>query len=338
MDYKKLYLDIKKKFDDTQKELSDVNQNLVKKNDELIDIKYDLDNVMNELSEVYTELDKTHDELCDAMCKLDIANYELNKITDDINNKTILKTINKHKGGKCSIEGNKYEYMVYNIVKETTLNNKKFNTQKEEELGGSRKHNDLICNYKKDKNIGIEIKKRNTPDWMQCSIKYNKENKKWYGSENGKIPIESRKVFNKLLNKVKLFNGNMPPFIEKNITYDEWIEIKKNTIDFDDTYIDIPNDTIKYIYSKKGCYYIQISDYGLYHLGNDICNFDVPEFIVEQQLRIRIKVHKSKNKQGFCVLSITASCKPKDITKLKKSKFSLDSIDKLPINLTCIQN
>ena len=40
-----------------------------------------------------------------------------------------------------------------------------------------------------------------------------------------------------------------------------------------------------------------------------------------------------KNKKGFCVLSITIACQPKDISKLEKSKYSLDDKDKLPLSL-----
>jgi len=85
---------------------------------------------------------------------------------------------------------------------------------------------------------------------------------------------------------------------------------------------------------SRGCNYIQISNgYGLYHLGHDICNFDVPLFNIEQRLRIRTKIHTRKNKKGFCNLSVTVACQPKDITKVKQSKYSLDDKDKLPVSL-----
>jgi len=42
-----------------------------------------------------------------------------------------------NKGSKCSEAGTKYEIDVYNVIKNTTLNGAKFNTQKIEELGGS---------------------------------------------------------------------------------------------------------------------------------------------------------------------------------------------------------
>ena len=101
-------------------------------------------------------------------------------------------------GKNSSISGNNYEKKIYNIVKYCYINNNLFNTQKEEELGGSSSKNDIECNYQKEKDIGIEIKKQNTPDWMQCSINYNNNTKKWEGSNRCKIPLECRDIFNNI--------------------------------------------------------------------------------------------------------------------------------------------
>lgn len=76
-----------------------------------------------------------------------------------------------------------------------------------------------------------------------------------------------------------------------------------------------------------------MSDKGLYYLENDVCCFTVPQFICEQQLRVRIKVHERKNKKGFCKLSVTISCQPKNINNLVNSDYSLDNKMKLPNNL-----
>jgi hypothetical protein len=93
------------------------------------------------------------------------------------------------------------------------------------------------------------------------------------------------------------------------------------------------------LYEAKGCCYIQISDgKGLYHLGNDRCNFEVPFFDIPQQIRIRTKIHTKSNKNGHCVLSVTVACQPKNIQTLIPSEYSLDSKDKLPQSLTFIQN
>lgn len=240
----------------------------------------------------------------------------------------------KFKGSQCSISGNNYEKCVFEIVNKCILNKKKFNTQKSTDLGGSNCINDIQCNYNDEKDIGIEIKKCKTPDWMQCSIKYNVEEKKWESTKNGKIPKDSAKIFDEIINKISIFENDIPPFMIKKITHEEWIKIKKETKKWNDVYIEIPNDTIQKIYSCKKCQYIQISDYGLYHLGDDVCNFDVPEFTIEQQMRIRIKIHTKKDKDGFCKMSVMAACKPKNIKLLEKSKYTLDNKDKLPKNLT----
>ena len=225
-----------------------------------------------------------------------IKNSELLKKIAELEKEIKLLT---PKGSLCSKNGNKYEKDVYNVVKNTYLNNVLFNTQKETELAGSTAKNDIECNFKSKKDIGIEIKKYNTPDWMQCSIKYNEEINTWQPTIRGRVP-RCREIFENLIKDLELYNGDIPPFMKKSITHEEWLNIKKETDKWDDCYIDIPNITIKELYKAKGCYYIQISNgYGLFHLGEDICNFGVPEFIIEQQLRIRTKIHARKNKQGY---------------------------------------
>lgn len=134
-----------------------------------------------------------------------------------------------------------------------------------------------------------------------------------------------------MINDINLYDGEIPPFMEKSITHEEWINIKKDTNKWDDKYITIPSNSISRLYQEKGCNYIQISDgYGLYHLGKDICDFDVPLFNIEQQIRIRTKIHTIKNKKGFCCLSVTVAFQPKDIKNLLPSKYSLDNKNKLP--------
>lgn len=256
-------------------------------------------------------------------CKLLITNTMLNGIVCE-------QTKPCKRGTNCSKSGSEYEKRIHDIVTNTTINGKRFNTQKQCQLGGSSSRIDMMCNYKKDNNIGIEIKKSTTPDWCQCSITFDIERKIWKASNKGTLLEQSRNIFNEILQEYELFGGDTPPFMTEQMTYTEWTEIKANTNKWDDEYLDIPNDTISKLYKQKGCQYIQISDYGLYHFGNDICGFGVPEFNIEQEMRIRMKIHKRTTKNGFCILSVTASCKPKKIRKLNKSQYSLDSIDTLP--------
>ena len=133
------------------------------------------------------------------------------------------------KGLGCSINGKKYELQVYNILKNSKLNENNFNTQNENELG-------------------------------VCSSKNDDITKKWIGSTKNKIPNASKNVFEDLISTITLFNGNIPPFMLKDITHEEWMKIKKETTDYNDIYIDCPDDTIMKLYSEKGCSYIQISE------------------------------------------------------------------------------
>ena len=287
--------------------------------------------IMEKREENKNKLEENENKLEENKNKLEENKDKKSKKIEKHKNKIESEHKKLPKGSQCSVSGNNYEKKIYNICKKCDINHKPFNTQKEEDLGGSSNKNDIECNFIEENDIGIEIKKSNTPDWMQCSIKYNNKIKKWGATEKGKIPIKCRELFNKLINNINLYNGENPPFIEKSITHEEWVNIKKETNTWNDKYINIPSDSISRLYQEKGCNYIQISDgYGLYYLGKDICNFGVPLFNIEQQIRIRTKIHAKKNKNGFCSLSVVVACQPKDIKKLVPSKYSLDNEDKLP--------
>jgi len=238
-------------------------------------------------------LEQLKKELEQLKKKLNDNKIEIETLKQNLETKNKeLTDLKKTKGSQCSVEGSKYEKTIHNIIKHCNINNKPFNTQKEDELAGSSSKNDIECNFITENDIGIEVKKYNTPDWMQCSIKYNKKNKCWEATKKGKNPNECRKMFDKLINEINLYDGEIPPFMERPITHAEWVELKKETKKWDDKYIDIPSDYISKLYQAKGCNYIQISNgYGLYHLGNDICDFNVPLFNIEQQLRIRTIIH-----------------------------------------------
>lgn len=275
---------------------------------------------------------KLYNELLEKNKLLNIQIENLMNLVNKLEIKNEKNIVKYKKGSLCSINGNKYELEVFNIVSKCKLNNKPFNLQNKNELGGSHFKNDIEC-IMDDIKIPIEIKKENTPDWMQCKLTYDFINNKWIGSKNNKIPIESKKIFESLLYNVNIFNNNIPPFMQKKLTHSEWLNIKKETNDFNDMYIDCKDNIINKLYKEKGCYYIQISNKGLYHLGYDICNFNVPEFNCPQAIRIRTKIHSSSNKNGFCIISVTASCKPKNINYLLKSNYTLDDINYLPKNL-----
>lgn len=166
---------------------------------------------------------------------------------------------------------------------------------------------------------------------MQCSIKFDKNTNSWQPTKKSKNPPKCSVIFMGLINNLNIYTDDIPPFMKKSITHEEWVKSKAESCKWNDIYIDIPSDTIAKLYKSKGCKYIQISNsYGLYHLGNDICGFGVPLFNIEQQLRIRTKIHKRSTKKGFCSISVTIACQPKNIRTLTPSNYTLDNKDNIP--------
>ena len=233
------------------------------------------------------------------------------------------------KGQGCLTSGVKYEKKVHGILRKCYIGGQRFNTQNESELGGASSKNDMQCNFGGLEDIGIEMKVKNTPDWMQCSIRY--VDGQWRGTDKCKIPEKSKDIFDRLISELNLFENNVPPFMTRKMTHDEWLKEKKETKRWDDVYIDVPPDTISNLYRAKGCQYIQVSDgLGLYHTGEDPCGFGVPYFNNQQQIRIRTKIHSRNNGTGHCAISLIAACQPKRINDMEPSPYSLDDEMRLP--------
>lgn len=249
-----------------------------------------------------------------------------------------LKEINKISNGKKAVEGGKkYEKDTHMIIINTYIDNKKFNIQNENELGGSSQKPDMICIYN-NKNIMLELKNTIDSEFIQLDV-CKKENE-WKSSERSLHPKSVCERYEREINlQNNLFYGKLPPLNKTREEFDKWEhdflnekskdeKYKNKKINKDYTWISRDKNFIKLNYKDKGCHYIQIKDYGLYHLGEDICNFNVPEFNPEFiKLRLRCKRRKGKN----CTpSSLTLSAYP---INLEKSIYSLDTIAKLPINL-----
>ena len=117
---------------------------------------------------------------------------------------TTEKNMNKPKGFLCSKKGFEYEMKIYNTIKEYKIGDHFFNTQKQNELGGSKHVNDIICNFSNIK-FGIEIKKYNSPDWGQCCLKFNAKTKNW-------CPKNDNTFFKNLVQDKNIFNNKIPIF------------------------------------------------------------------------------------------------------------------------------
>ena len=233
---------------------------------------------------------------------MEIILNELKNIRSEIGS---LVNLFYKKGSNCSRSGKKYENEVYTIIKNSPF--------VIEQVGGSSHAPDIKCVDDKS----IEVKKAFAPDWGQTILKWKNDN--WFSNSE---------LFNKYLNKLKM---KCPPFLQNKMIYEEWLKIKS---EYKDEYIDIDDNAINEYYMKKGVCYIQISDgYGLYHLGDDVFNLGVPKFEIKQRMRVRVKVHSRSNNNGYAQLSVTGAFQPININQLMKSPYSLDNMDKLPLNL-----
>jgi hypothetical protein len=231
----------------------------------------------------------------------------------------------------CSINGKAYECKIWeNCIKLKTKYNENFCKLDKNQLGGCSNRYDIVCHYNK-KPVNIEIKKHNSPDWTQMTLYPIKG--KWKAKKNSKVPLLTKNLFEKIINQKKYIS--IPKKLFNNLTHSQLKIFRKKY--FKDIYINCPSNVICNLYKFKGCHYIQISKYGLYHLGDDICNFNVPLFNCNTRLRIRIKVHCSKIKigknKGKIRASIVVAARPINMYKMKKSGYSLDGELNYPPNL-----
>lgn len=85
-------------------------------------------------------------------------------------------------------------------------------------------------------------------------------------------------------------------------------------------------------YRHKGCAYVQISGWGVYHTGEDVCGFGVPLLAFPTKLRFRIKSHGRNNRKTHYGLStmVAARATRKPLTR---SPYSLDDAARFPSQL-----
>lgn len=85
-----------------------------------------------------------------------------------------------------------------------------------------------------------------------------------------------------------LWEGRVPSFLRGDRTQETW---DREAASFRDVYINADANAVANFYKEKGTHYIQIEGKGLYHTGEDPCNFGVPLFSCITRLRIRCKRH-----------------------------------------------
>lgn len=232
------------------------------------------------------------------------------------------------KGAMCSINGKAYEVLVADICKQlkSPKCSEPLNTQSNEALGGCSMKHDMVLNFNEIADTIVEIKGKNVPDWVQCSLIPNASG--FWCPKASVLPQPVKSMFESILHNVVVFDGRIPVFSE---TCAHW---EKQAPYFQDQYFDVPSGCIAEAYKHRGVHYIQVFGKGLFHTGDDVCEFGVPMFDCLQRLRVRCKRHGKKCvKTGNHIpSSVMASFRP-IYSSLEVSPFSLDDLAKAPTTL-----
>lgn len=110
---------------------------------------------------------------------------------------------------------------------------------------------------------------------------------------DGKLILPQKDVLHRKILADRIpFNGRIPSFLSSKITYEEWLEEKEYF--HDESYIIKNSSFITEYYSSQGSQYIHFEDKGLFHTGNDVLQWGVPEFKCDIKVRIRCKQHSGK--------------------------------------------
>lgn len=226
-------------------------------------------------------------------------------------------------GASCSASGIKYEKIINDICSKinSPFTGKPLSTIPSDGLGGCSDRHDLQLNWKNDRDVNVEIKRKTAPDWVQARLCF--ESQVWRMKGTGSSVV-ARDIIDDILSDERVYDFP-PPFIndtDDSMTYDDWVRVKHM---YPDVYIPCPNDSIAKTYRAKGVHYIQLEHYGLYHTGEDVCDFGVPMFTCSQRLRVRCKRHGSRCKVtgNHIPTSVTAALRP-TIKTLTKSPICIE--------------
>ena len=152
-----------------------------------------------------------------------------------------------------------------------------------------------ICLIHNNQPLNIECKSAGA-DWGQQSLKYFNGSWSWTKED------ETTKYFD----SIKIIDQIDKDFVPKNaiplnLTSREWNKEKEKVIGideknhdqrgFDKPHLPLTLEPLTKFYNSKNCYYLQVSKYGLYHLGEDKFELGTPEFDGTIDFRFRAKMH-----------------------------------------------
>lgn len=137
---------------------------------------------------------------------------------------------------------------------------------------------------------GVEVKSKKASEGGQ----------KMFQFRDNRLILDDQ-YFSSLIGDYVPFKGEVPSFLKGDKSIEVWM-IEKGM--FKGEYISVENDAVTRYYANKGSSYIYIESKGLYHTGEDPCQFGVPEFRGVTRMRIRCKQHGKSSVPGSVMASL----------------------------------
>lgn len=173
-------------------------------------------------------------------------------------------------------KGDSYEEKIFKILESKKM------LAPNAKRGGSSKKPDLLFLHRSRPN-SLEVKLDLKADYGQKMLKWEDGVWSWCVNDSVTQLYSELKILEYINRKSIIPNRYTVP--KEEITQDQKTEDQKNFEDVQE--IDI-NALYEY-YSNRNCYYIQIGDYGFYHLKKDVLNLGTPQFNCKMRLRLRAK-------------------------------------------------
>jgi hypothetical protein len=149
--------------------------------------------------------------------------------------------------------------------------------------------NDVVIVHN-GQHYGIEVKSKNASEGGQ----------KMFQFRDDRLHLDDT-YFKSLIGDYVPFNGKVPSFFKGDKSIETWIREKHL---FKGEYIPVGKTAVTQYYANKGSKYIHIETKGLYHTGEDPCEFGVPLFSADTRIRIRCKQHGKSSVPGSVMASL----------------------------------
>ena len=211
----------------------------------------------------------------------------------------------RRSGARCIQSGRAYETVVANRLSRMAWQN--LNPEDHpiplevcEQTAGSGHGNDVSFAYR-GRVIGVEVKTKGAMEAGQRAMSLVRTEQ---GDHRLILPdIPENAVHRRVLpTNFVPFEGRIPSFKLADKSLETWGKEKPL---FKSHYMRLPQSTaIAEYYAQKGSSYIQLQGHGLYHTGEDPCNFGVPMLCCSLRVRVRCKQHGSSPVPGSVQVSL----------------------------------